>query len=139
MKYNERYDRWVSKDGFVYRYSKSQKRLIKCNLSNTLGYLYCHVRCKDNIRNYKRIRVNKLVWETFVGDIPDGYELDHINTIKTDNCLDNLKLVTHKENMNNPITRENISKVRKGWNPSPETRNRMSIAQRKRFGSLIIK
>lgn len=85
------------------------------------------------------MRVNKLVWETFVGDVPDGYELDHINTIRTDNSVDNLKLVTHKENMNNPITRKNISEVRKGSHPSLEARNNMSIAQRKRFGSLIIK
>ena len=73
MKYNERYDRRVSEDGSVYRYSKSLKRLIKCNLSNSCGYLYCHVRCKDN-----------------------------------------LKLVTHKENMNNPITRKTLAMFVKG-------------------------
>jgi hypothetical protein len=54
------------------------------------------------------------VWETFNGEIPQGYEIDHINTIKDDNRLENLRCVTHKENSNNPLTRKHISVAQKG-------------------------
>lgn len=36
--------------------------------------------------------------------------VDHINTVRTDNSFSNLKLSNKKENMNNPITREKLSK-----------------------------
>lgn len=40
---------------------------------------------------------HKLVWETFVGPIPAGLEVRHINGVKNDNCLDNLRLATKGE------------------------------------------
>lgn len=52
----------------------------------------------------KMFYVHRLVWETFNGKIPDGYEIDHINAVRGDNRLDNLRVVTHKENSNNSIT-----------------------------------
>ena len=48
--------------------------------------------------------VHRLVYEAFVDKIPKGLEIDHININPTDNRLENLRLVTHKENMNNPNT-----------------------------------
>lgn len=58
--------------------------------------------------------VHRIIYETFVGPIPDGYEIDHINTVKTDNRLENLRWVTPKENMNNPITMKHNSEAHKG-------------------------
>lgn len=70
-----------------------------------------------------------------MGDIPDGYEIDHIDTNKENNNLANLKCVTRKENMNNPLTRKHISEARKGWNPSKEVRDNISQGQRRRIWS----
>ena len=53
---------------------------------------------------YKKLFVHRLVYEAFVGEIPEGYEIDHINTIRDDNRLSNLRCVTRKENHANPIT-----------------------------------
>lgn len=52
----------------------------------------------------KPILVHRLVWETFNGDIPEGYVIDHVNTDPFCNLLDNLQVVDPKGNMNNPIT-----------------------------------
>lgn len=57
--------------------------------------------------------VHRVVWEAFNGKIPSGYEIDHINTNRADNRLENLKLVTSSENKRNPITIERYKKSNK--------------------------
>lgn len=47
----------------------------------------------------------RVVWEVFRGEIPDDKEIDHINTVPSDNRLENLRVVTHRENLLNPLTR----------------------------------
>lgn len=55
----------------------------------------------------KSFYVHRLVWEAFNGRIPEGLEVDHKNTKRSDNNLHNLRLKTHQDNLNNPSTIEN--------------------------------
>ena len=48
----------------------------------------------------KRYSVHRLVWEMFNGSIPEGLDVNHIDEDKTNNRLDNLNLMTRKENCN---------------------------------------
>ena len=90
---------YVSKTGDIY--TSTGRLLKKCKDKN--GYvIVAHTRL-----------VHRIVWETFNGEIPEGMEIDHINTIRDDNRLENLRLVTHKENCNNPISIENYKKRNK--------------------------
>lgn len=57
----------------------------------------------------RNLKVHQIVASTFIGEIPEGYEVDHINTIKNDNRVENLRIVTHKDNMNNPKTIKKMS------------------------------
>lgn len=50
--------------------------------------------------------LHRWIVKAFIGDIPKGYQIDHIDNNKHNNEVSNLKIVTHKENMNNPITVE---------------------------------
>lgn len=101
MKYNAEYDRYVTKEGLVYRYSKTKNKLVLCKLSsNKDGYLQL---CVSKPKTVK-IWVHRLVYETFVQKIPPKMVIDHINTIRTDNRLKNLRCVTQKQNNNNPLT-----------------------------------
>ena len=59
--------------------------------------------CKNGKGVHKRVAT--LVYETFVGAIPEGREIDHCNGERTDNRLENLRAVSHKENCYNPISR----------------------------------
>lgn len=72
-------------------------RILKpCKKKN--GYLYVRL-SKNGIT--KNFYVHRLVYEAFNGTIPDGYEVNHINEIKTDNRYpENLNLMTSKENAN---------------------------------------
>ena len=51
----------------------------------------------------RRVYVHRLVWEYVHGDIPEGMEIDHINRVKDDNRICNLRLVTHKQNGENHL------------------------------------
>jgi hypothetical protein len=51
--------------------------------------------------NGKIHRAHRIVWEMHNGPILDGQEIDHINRIRTDNRIENLRLATrHEQNLN---------------------------------------
>ena len=52
------------------------------------------------VGKYKCFLVHRLVWEAFNGSIPEGYEINHIDENKHNNRLDNMNLLTHRQNMN---------------------------------------
>lgn len=53
--------------------------------------------CVDSV--FYRYRVHRLVWEAFVGPIPGRLEVNHKNLDRMDNRLENLELLTHRENI----------------------------------------
>ena len=86
---------------------------------DSCGYLQVDL-YKDG--KHKHYSVHRLVWEAFVGKIPDGYEVNHIDEDKTNNFLfvnpdgsvdfekSNLNLMTRKENINYGTRTERCSK-----------------------------
>ena len=87
------------------------------------GYLTVGL-SKNNQR--KAFKVHRLVALHFIPNIENKPEIDHINTIKTDNTVflnedgsvnydkTNLRWVTPKENSNNPLSIVNKSESKKG-------------------------
>ena len=72
---------------------------------NSVGYKV--VNLSENTKRVAK-KVHSLVAECFLNHTPNGYKLvvDHINNVKTDNSLNNLQIITH---------RENCSKDKKGY------------------------
>lgn len=124
MIYNEKYKRFIDDDYIIYRMNKEGKLVQVKPSINNCGYpFFCY-----GIR--KIICVHRFVWETLKGQVPKGYEIDHINTIKTDNRVENLRCVTHTENMNNLLTVKKRCEIMKGRKVSEETRIKISKANK---------
>lgn len=69
---------------------KTVRRPAGSERPTTSGYLARRVNGKD-------VLVHRHVWEEAFGPIPTGWEIHHKNRIKTDNRLENLQLVAHRE------------------------------------------
>lgn len=62
----------------------------------TKGYLSVYLSpTKETARQYQ---VHRLIYVTYIGEIPPGVQLDHKNRNRTDNRLENLRLATNTQN-----------------------------------------
>lgn len=83
-----------------------EERLLKPSLTTKNGYLFVVLR-----KDFKShiMLIHRIVYEAFRGKLPkfvvtmkgdERMEVNHINEIKTDNRLENLELVTSRQNNN---------------------------------------
>lgn len=109
MKYNKKYDRWVSKNGLLFKLNPYSGKLEYCNIKPKKDNAYCCATCHG-----KTYYVHRIIWETFNGEIPEGMEIDHIDTNRSNNAISNLRLTTHRQNCNNKQTLVNKSVSMRG-------------------------
>lgn len=57
-----------------------------------------------------------------------GAEIDHVDTDRLNNHPSNLKWVTHKDNLNNPLTRQHKSAAKMGHRLSEDTKKKIAQA-----------
>ena len=99
----------VNENGTIFRNVKSKKQLkIKLDLHHSkTGYYTTFVHM-----NYRIIRVpiHRVVAECWLGDIPEGMEVDHIDRNTHNNDYRNLRYVTKSEQMKNR-DHSNISRI----------------------------
>lgn len=101
-----------------------EERILKPNKTKH-GYLMVALR-KNNKPNY--FKVHRLVAITFIPNPENKPQIDHINAIKTDNTVNNLRWVTAKENVNNPLNMVHLigkNHPMFGKKHSEETKNKM--------------
>lgn len=99
-------DYQITDDGRVW--SKKRNKWLKPIHYKNTGYFHVNL-CKDGVHYTKRI--HRLVAEAFIPNHDNKPCIDHINTVKTDNRVENLKWCTYKENTNNPITKAKMENV----------------------------
>lgn len=95
---------WVSNFGaiatFVRKGGQLTDRLQRILRAHRVGkrreYLQVKLVCNENSR---RRYVHCLVAEAFVGPIPEGKQVNHLNGVKTDCAADNLEFASPSQNM----------------------------------------
>ena len=86
----------VSTLGRIRSLKKGKIKLLKPYINN-MGYAVLSLYANHKQKTY---HVHKLVAETFLVKVDGKNYIDHINGIKTDNRIDNLRWCTPKENAN---------------------------------------
>jgi len=88
------------KDGKLKKYRKS-------------GYGYNQVVLFNN-RKHKNKMVHRLMAQMFLPDFDDNLFVDHIDRNKLNNCISNLRMVTHQQNLINRTKQVNNTSGYKG-------------------------
>jgi len=95
MDYNEIFE---YRDGRLYNKINRNNRVNKGDRAGTFdtssGYRVSYVKGKP-------IREHRVIWEMLNGKIPKGLQIDHINRVRDDNRIENLRLVTGSVNRHN--------------------------------------
>ena len=94
----------VSSEGRVKSLKFGKEKILKGYLRKKDGY--SQVTLRKNGKQ-KLCLIHRLVARAFIGECPEGYDIDHINTTRDDNRVENLRYCTRKENTNNPLSSYN--------------------------------
>lgn len=87
-------------EGHLWRkpYIDGKKRLKKLRkvvyATNTDGYFYTTIKRRPFL-------IHRILWAFYYGEVPADRVIDHINGDRKDNRIENLRLVTVRENMHN--------------------------------------
>lgn len=109
----------VSEDGRIFRNVKSKKhnKIIVDHHHSEKGYCYTFI-CRDG--KVQRISIARAVAECWLGEKPEGLQIDHIDRNPLNNHYKNLRYVTQSEQMKNrdhskisEKGKENLSAYRK--------------------------
>ena len=109
----------VYEDGRIYSYKS--KKFLKPGTS-TSGYQV--VSLSNNEGEIKKYQLHRVVYESFTGEqIPEGLQINHIDECKTNNHINNLNLMTCKENIN-----YGTANLRRGKSVSKSNTNNIKLS-----------
>ena len=81
----------VFRDGRIISYNNHLKKWKDLKYRELNGYHRCNI-------GYKNCLVHNIISLCYLGDKPNGYQTDHINGVRTDNSLENLRYLTITQN-----------------------------------------
>lgn len=100
---------YICTDGFVYKNMGNNRGLKKLKGSKqSQGYI--QITFRKNGKYSPHFLVHRLVAEYFIPNPENKLCVDHIDTDKSNNSVENLRWVDHKENSNNELSLKHIKK-----------------------------
>jgi hypothetical protein len=63
----------------------------KGNRTKEIGYR--KIKLLNDNGQWVQLSLHKLIWLSYFGAIPQGYEIDHIDRNRGNNCIDNLRVI----------------------------------------------
>lgn len=102
-------EEWKWIDGYEGEYQISNLGRLKSFCGNPEGYIlkqtnksgwYFTVNLYKNGKRHSTERIHRLVAKHFIGDIPRGFEVNHIDGNKQNNRVDNLEIISKQEHAN---------------------------------------
>lgn len=109
---------WKTIEGYNSKYQVSNLGRVKNTETGKIlktykdkdGYITTAISYKGKTKHYL---IHRLIAKAFIPNPENKPHINHINTIKDDNRIENLEWVTPKENNNNPLTRKHLSTAMK--------------------------
>lgn len=122
-------DYLVSNNGRIASIKSGKMKILKSCKRN--GYCQIGLRLTPKIITKKYVHV--IVSSFFHGEIPDGYQVDHINFDRADNRLENLRQIPKEENIRRK-SHAGIMRTKSVWrNKSEEWKKNSAAAVRKKW------
>lgn len=135
-------------------YGREKPKILKPR-KDEKGYLRISLVDRNGKRTFWG--VHRIIATTFITNPDNKPFIDHINSVKDDNRVENLRWCTSVENAHNPITfkkylkamesqrgktlseehRKKLSEIRKGTHPSQETRALQSQRRKESARSVV--
>lgn len=101
----------VSELGRVMSFAQGSNSRRMKQAKTHLGYMTINLTDMNLERRYKKFFVHRLVWVAFNGSIPEGLEVDHIDRVRHNNRLENLRLLTPIDNRSKPGVLNHMAKI----------------------------
>ena len=116
---------WAREDGCIFL-PRSGTHPARWTFGSKTIYGYLHVKIAG--KNYF---VHRLVAETYLGQIQEGMEVDHLNRVRDDNRVDNLRIVTKSKNRRNTAQHDRVTE--QGRTHLYEDENQYNREQKARY------
>lgn len=122
----------ISEYGDVYSLLKN--RLLSPGTIGLSPYLYKAYNLGYGNGKRRMFSAHRLVYSMFIGEIPEGMEINHKDMNKYNNHYSNLEIMTHAENMRHARNNNNWQHgTGKGFTHNEETRKKMREAKYKKI------
>ena len=90
----------ITPQGDVYSTMHNKQRKLKPQRATQSKKGYFQVRLFSPTQKKGKLQyIHRLIYETFVGDIPEGMEIDHIDNDTSNNSIDNIQLISRRGNI----------------------------------------
>jgi hypothetical protein len=134
-------EEWVVCEDYP-SYMINREGQVKSNLTNKIlkaarlktGYMCVGLRKEG--KSYT-VRLHRLLAKAFIPNPNNKPHIDHINGVRDDNRLENLRWCTNKENQNFELARINNSKALKGRKQSSESVEKRAKTLQKSIGKKV--